>query len=138
MLGSNLIKHNCRGQAVISLSTAESEYYGLVSGISCTLGDVALAIDLGHKLGAHIWMDATAGIAIGSRRGLGRVKHIDTVFLWCQQMVTDGRVKIGKKNTHGMLADILTKFVPEATMNRLLANMGMMFVSGSHRLAYTN
>ena len=26
-------------------------------------------------------MDATAGIAIGSRRGLGRVKHIETVFL---------------------------------------------------------
>eukprot|EP00971_Amphidinium_carterae_P106673 2113176-Amphidinium_carterae.1 len=33
----------------------------------------------------HINMDATAGISIGSRRRLGRVKHIDTVFLWCQE-----------------------------------------------------
>ena len=138
MLGGNLIKHYCRGQAVISLSTAESEYYGLVSGVSCILGESALAADLGHKLGAQIWMDASAGIAIGSRRGLGRVKHIDTVFLWCQQMVTDGRVKLGKKNTQEMLADILTKFVPEATMNRMLATMGLMYVSGSHKLAYSN
>ena len=29
-------------------------------------------------------MDATAGIAIGSRRRLGRVKHIETVFLLVQ------------------------------------------------------
>ena len=34
------------------------------------------------KFKAHVWMDATAGIAVGSRRGLGRVKHIDTVFFW--------------------------------------------------------
>ena len=28
------------------------------------------------------YMDATTGLSIGSRHGLGKVKHIDTVFLW--------------------------------------------------------
>ena len=39
-------------------------------------------------------MDATAGIAIGSRKGIGRVKHIDTVFLWVQAMVTEGKISL--------------------------------------------
>ena len=38
------------------------------------------SLDWRWKFNAHVWMDATAGIAIGSRRGFGRVKHIDTVF----------------------------------------------------------
>ena len=52
-------------------------------------------------------MDATAGIAIGSRRGLGRVKHIDTVFFW-KAMVTEKKISLGKKPTKEMLADFLT------------------------------
>ena len=48
-------------------------------------------------------MDATAGIAIGSLRGLGRVKHIDTVFLWVQAMVTEGKISLGSKPTKDML-----------------------------------
>ena len=56
-------------------------------------------------------MDATAGIAMGSRRGLGRVKHIDTLFLWVQTMVTEGKISLGKKPPKEMPADILTKHV---------------------------
>ena len=63
-----------------------------------------------------VWMDATAGIAIGSRRGVGRVKHIDTVFLWLQAMVTEGKISLGKKPTKEVLADFLTKFVDAATI----------------------
>ena len=63
-------------------------------------------------------MDATAGTAIGSRRGLGRVKHIDTVFLWVQTMVTRGKISLGKKPTKD---DILTKHVDAATMLNCLS-----------------
>ncbi len=90
MLGRCSIKTYCRGQAVIALSSGEAEYYGFVSGVSSVLGELSLAKDWGIRFGAQVWMDATAGIAIGSRRGLGRVKHIDTVFLWCQQVMQAG------------------------------------------------
>ena len=56
-------------------------------------------------------MDATAGIAIGSRRGLRQVKHIDTAFLWVKAMVTEGNISLGKKPTKEMLADFSTKHV---------------------------
>ena len=81
MLGTSCIRAYSKGQAVIALSSGEAEYYGLVSGSSYALGDVAIARDWGMQLKAHLIMDATAGIAIGSRRGLGRVRHIDTMCL---------------------------------------------------------
>ena len=87
MLGCCLLLSLCRGQALIALSSGEAEYYGLVTGCSEGLGIVSLAKDFGVLLQLHIWMDATAGSAIGSRRGLGRVKHIDTIFLWVQEVM---------------------------------------------------
>ena len=54
-------------------------------------------------------MDATAGIAMGSRRGLGKAKYIDTVFHWVQSYVSEGRAKLFKRHTSEMLADMLTK-----------------------------
>ena len=79
-------------------------------------------------------MDATAGIAIGSRRGLRRVKLIDTVFLWVQAMVAQGKVSICKKPTTEMLADFLTKHVDAATMQSCMTGRGMKFQSGESKL----
>ena len=80
MLGSSTVRTYCKGQAVIALSSGETEYSGLVSAASQTFGLQSVLLDWGWKFNAHVWMDATAGIASGSRRGLGRVKHIDTLF----------------------------------------------------------
>ena len=79
-------------------------------------------------------MDATAGIAIGNRRRVGRVKHIDTVFLWVQAMVTEGKVTLGKKPTNEMLADFLTKHVDAATVLNCMTGLGMKFQSGEGKL----
>ena len=54
-------------------------------------------------------MDATAGIAIGGRRGPGRVKHIDTVFLWVETIVAEDKISLGKKPTKDMLAYFLSR-----------------------------
>jgi len=48
------------------------------------------------------FMHATTGLPIGSRHGLGRVKHIDTVFLWAEEVVTSGRAKLYQKSTADM------------------------------------
>ena len=62
------------------------------------------------------------------------MKHIDTVFLWVQAMVTEGKISIGKKLTQEMLADFLTKHVDAATMQSCLAGLGMKFQSGESKL----
>ena len=120
MLGDSTVCPYCKGQAVIALSSGEAEHYGLVSAMSSTLGLQSILLDWGW----NVWMDATAGIAIGSRRGLGRVEHIDTVFRWVQAVVTEGKVTLGKKLTKEMLADFLTKHT----------GLSMKFQSGESKL----
>ena len=121
--------------AVIALSSGEAEYYGFVSAASTSLGLQSVLKDWGWHFTIQILMDASAGIAIGSRRGLGRTKHVDTVFLWAQELVTNQKVKLCKKHTGEMLADFLTKNVEAATMQRCMAGLNLHFKAGASRLA---
>ena len=136
MLGEHAIKTWSVTQAVIALSSGEAEYYGLVSIASELLGLQATCRDWGVCVGIAALLDATAGIAIGSRRGLGRVKHIDTVFLWVQELVSSGRLKVSKKHTSEMLADFLTKPATESVIRKCLEGLGFVHMQGRHVLAY--
>ena len=135
-LGKGTIKTYSKGQAVIALSSGEAEYYGLVSGISNGLGEQSLLADWDIAVNLQVWMDATAGIAIGRRRGLGRVKHVDVAFLWVQEIVNRGRAQVGKKHTKEMLADMFTKALSESDMCRHMESMGYRFVEGRSKLGF--
>ena len=135
-VGKNTILTYCRGQAVIALASGEAEYYGLVSMASELLGAQAMCKDFGMLVGIEAYLDATTGIAIGSRKGLGKVKHIDTVFLWVQDFVNSGKCKVSKKHTTEMFADFLTKPTNEAVIKMCMAGLGFEYLSGRHRLAY--
>ena len=135
MAGKCCLRHYAKGQGVIALSSGEAEFYGLITAIANALGDVALAKDWGVRLEPLVHMDATAGIAIGSRRGLGRVKHIDTIYLWVQEVINQGRVRVDKKGTHEMLADVCTKAVVESKMNLMVGRMGFVYQEGRHNLS---
>ena len=136
MFGDNCIRARCKGQGVIALSSGESEYYGLTIGMSEALGDFSLCADFNVKVTPQCLLDATTAISIGSRRGLGNVKHIDTVFLWVQEIVGSNRVRLGKRGTNDMLADMLTKPVAADILHRHMTSMGFRFEEGSHELAF--
>ena len=127
----------CKGQAVIALSSGEAEYYGLTIGMLALLGLIRLAEDWNVVLHPRALLDASTGIAIGSRRGLGQLKHIDTVFLWCQEKVSSGVVQLCKRNTKEMLADMITKPLASAEIVRHMSGMNFHFRTGRHALAYT-
>ena len=76
-LGSHVVKSWASTQSVIALSSGESEFYSIVKGCSQAMGLRALLADLGIDASIKLLTDATAGKAIASRRGLGRVRHID-------------------------------------------------------------
>ena len=136
MAGCNQLRSICRGQAVVALSSGEAEFYALVTSASEALGEQAIAREWNVRLDITLWFDATAGAAMSSRRGLGRVKHIHTAFLWIQSYVTHGVVKLGKKHTSQNLADILTKPVTSALMTRMMDLMGFKVVSGRSSIAF--
>ena len=80
-------------------------------------------------------MDATTGLSIGSRHGLGKVKHIDTVFLCAQDKILSGNAKLLKKDTEDMLADLFTKPLDAQRMRKLPTNPNYHFSEGRYNLA---
>ena len=98
-LGKCTIRTTCQSQAVIALSSGEAEYYGLVSGLCQVLGEQSALQDWRIKASIVGYIDATTGLSIGSRHGLGKVRHIDTVFLWAQDKILPGKAKLLKKHT---------------------------------------
>ena len=136
-LGEARIKAAAKGQAVIAVSTGEAEYSGLIATSSTALREQAMMADWGRKLSVNIAMDASAGISMASRRGLGKVKHIDTCYLWVQEIVEMGRIRIRLKkvSTQDMLADLMTKPLDGQTATKLLGQMSYSARSGKHELA---
>ena len=136
-MGSAVLKSLCRGQSLIALSSGEAEFYGLVTACSEALGEQSIASNFGMKLGITILMDATAGAAIGSRRGIGRVKHLSTIFLWVQEYITSGKIRVQKVHTTENVSDILTKAVSGTLMRKMMDCMNFHTVTGRAGLALT-
>ena len=79
--------------------------------------------------------DATAAIAIASRRGLGKVRHIEVCQLWLQERVRRGDITICKVGTHENIADALTKYVTRSIMDMHTKVTGQSAREGRHALA---
>ena len=63
--------------------------------------------------------DATAAIGI-ARRGVGKHRHLDVEDLWCQEKVRDKTIEISKFLGTDHPADIFTKSVDSATLQKAL------------------
>ena len=72
MISGTVVKHWSRTQATRALSTAEAEYYAVVTGAAEGLGMQWVMADLGLSAQVRIWTDSNAAKAIASRRGLGK------------------------------------------------------------------
>merc|ERR1712024_271819 len=95
-MGRHAIKHWSSTQPSVSLSSGESEFYGLVRASGQALGYQALLRDLGIDLPIRVWTDSSAAIGICSRQGLGKLRHLDTHMLWVQQAVRSRRLVVKK------------------------------------------
>ena len=94
---------------IVALSSAEAEYYGMVKGASVGLGMQSVLKDFEIEVKLALKSDASAAIAIASRRGLGKVRHIEVCQLRLQAKVRSGVVNVVKVGTDENIADLLTK-----------------------------
>ena len=111
-LGGSTVSTNCKGQAVIALSSGEAEYYGLVSATPQMLGLQSILFDCGWKFNVHVLMDATAGIAHW-KPTRARTSETHRHSGWRRSL--KARSHSSKKPTKEMLADFFTKHVDAAT-----------------------
>ena len=66
-------------------------------------------------------------MAIGSRLGLGKLKHVDVRFLRGQHKVKDKSIELVKVHTSKNFSDIMTKPVTSETLQKMMSEMGFTF-----------
>ena len=64
--------------------------------------------------------DPSAGRAMATRRGVGRVRHLDARLLWLQQLCAEGVVDVRARPGEHNEADLGTKMVDLRRMTSLL------------------
>ncbi len=84
-MGKHYIKSWSKNQSAIALSSAEAELYAIIKTASETLGIRSILKDWHKPMTADLMADASAALGIIGRTGLGKLRHIDTSYLWLQQ-----------------------------------------------------
>ena len=130
MHGGYLLKAFSRTQANIALSSAEAELYATVLAASEGLGMKAMARDFAMTMSPYVNVDASAAIGIVQRKGLGKLRHLDTQSLWIQDAVRQRRVMIEKVKGTENPADLMTKHLDGPAMNDMLQRIGIQTRSG--------
>ena len=132
LLGEHCIKAWSITQPVIALSSGEAEYYSLVKGASVALGIVGMLRDFGCEVNIVMHTDSSAAKGIGSRRGLGKVRHIELSQLWLQEKVVAGAVLIRKISGNDNNSDSLTKHSGIDRIKQTLRGVNQDVVRGRH------
>ena len=73
----------------MALSSGESEWRAVTHAGCAVIGLKNLCTDLGRDLAAHMAGDASAASGIGARRGVGKIRHLETRTLWLQKHNTE-------------------------------------------------
>ena len=135
--GQHLIRSASTTQAVVALSSGEAEFYSAVKGASVGLGCASLFADMGFVLTMPIKLlvDSTACLGVAGRRGAGRIRHIQTPTLWLQRYVSDGHIVLAKVDGKDNPADLGTKPVPAALIEKILMQCGLHVSQGRSKLA---
>ena len=132
MLGRHMVKSWSSTQANVSLSSGEAEYYGLVKGASVAIGVKSMHAEVGIPICIRVSTDASAAKVIASRRGLGKVRHIEVHQLWVQDKVASGEVEVRKVDGKANLADLLTKHVGSEDIRVHMHHTCQQYAQGRH------
>ena len=77
-----------------------------------------MARDLGQTFNGTVHSDASAALGIVNRTGLGKLRHINVQFLWVQNKATTGELGIQKVPGKDNPADLLTKHLTAADVQK--------------------
>ena len=130
MIGNSCLKNWSSTQAIIALSSGEAEYYGVVKAASIGLGVRSMFADLGINMNIEVLTDATAAKGIATRKGLGKVRHMAVHYLWVQERVAQGDLKLSKVWGKENPADLLTKYLDFQSIQKFANLVGLEYLEG--------
>ena len=128
--GALLHGHHClrtwsSTQKVVALSSGEAELYGIVKGAAESLGFQSIARDMGVKLNVEVYSDSSAARGMVRRTGIGKVRHIHVQELWVQEALKNEKFVLKAISGATNTADILTKYVDKACLDKHCSTLGL-------------
>ena len=113
MLGNHCIKTWNSTQGAIALSSAEAEFYAMIEAVIRAKGVLNVMREIGFTVSEHVQLftDSSAAKSFVTRRGLGKMKHLEIRDLWLQREVGLGKVA-GPRNP----AELMTKFLKDGKL----------------------
>ena len=110
--GSHCIRTWSSTQKFVTLSSAEAELMAAVRATAEAIGIVQLAESWGVAAQASILVDSSAALAVVSRKGNGKLRHVKVGHLWIQEKASSGDVVYRKVRGECNPADLMTKYLP--------------------------
>ena len=106
--GTHLIQHFSNSQNHVALSSAEAELNASVKVFGESIGIRNMCHDIGIECSIEVFTDSSAAKGIMTRRGCGKIKHIQAKQLWIQEYVISGDVKVFKVQRKDNTSDAFT------------------------------
>ncbi len=86
--------------------------------------------DWGIEVKGRIYADSSAALAIASRKGCGKLRHINVGMLWLQEKRAQDIVEFVKVEGSRNPADLMTKHVCPTVTERVCEELGVEFRGG--------
>ena len=96
------------------------------------LGARSVLKDLGSTARICVMTDSSAAKGMASRKGFGKVRHVEVNELWVQQKVGSGEIELKKVEGVSNLADALTKHVDQEGIQKHLEDTHQWLAGGRH------
>ena len=127
ILNGGVISWSSRLQATVAVSTTEAEYMAAAAGVKEALWLRKLMADFGKPVKTvNIYGDNQAALKLLKHPIASiRSKHIDVIYHFARERVASGEVLFKYCSTETMLADIMTKALPESKFSICRDGMGM-------------
>eukprot|EP00438_Fugacium_kawagutii_P003018 Skav203149 [mRNA] locus=scaffold626:61922:63415:+ [translate_table: standard] len=128
---NSTVSFGSRTQGTIALSSGEAELYSIGQGTSEALfvRNLLLEAKLTKAVNITVHTDSTAGKSMATRFGTSKkTKHVELRFLYVQELVAKGTIRLKKVNTKFNCADVLTKYLGSELLLSHLKKLGVVTV----------
>jgi hypothetical protein len=125
-IGSHLVESWVATDQVRALSTAEAELYGIVDGAARGIMTQNMMKEINVPWSVQIGSDSSAAIAISSKSGVGKTRHIALRWLWVQDAVRSKQIQLKKVGGLNNVSDIGTKPLEPKRHQELLKQLPLV------------
>ena len=120
-------------QKCVTLSSGEAELMALVKATSEAIGLQQLAASWQLGFSVAVFVDSSAALAVTSRKGNGKLRHVRIGHLWIQQLLEEEEVQYHKVQGTSNPSDLMTKHLPASKAAPLVQLMAQHYRAGHAR-----